>query len=516
MPAMLVLWPFVACVSMAMGAQPAAGTHQAPAAPPASVKPDAAPSAKRPIASSFRLTLDPALHSGPYSGRVYVVLTKSSGGEPRRQMGIWGGSAVVLALDVSNVPPGTPIDVGNTAMAWPRPLAELEPGDYSAQAVARRNLDSPHVGEGAGDLYSDPVTLTLSRDSSAGAAEFKLTHAVPEQPFKETDRVKLVSIVSPSLSAFYGREVKVNAGVVLPEHWKDDPAARYPTVYWIGGFGASHHGASQTARYLAPPPGTPDVIIVVPDPSSHFGHNVFADSANNGPRGKALIEELIPAVEQKYHGAQSGQRRFVSGISSGGWSSLWLQVAYPDQFNGTWSHCPDPVDFRDFQRIDLYTPGANMYRDARGERRPLGRDGENVKFWYDDFVRQEDVLGDGGQIRAFEAVFSPRGRDGRPAPLFDRATGAVNTSTANAWEKYDIRLVLERNWKDLGPKLAGKIHVYAGGMDNFYLDGAAIKLKDSLAKLGSDATVEVVPGMGHTVYMPGVKAMYDSIAQKCK
>jgi hypothetical protein len=172
------------------------------------------------------------------------------------------------------------------------------------------------------------------------------------------------------------------------------------------------------------------------------------------------------------------------------------------------------VDFRDFQRIDLYAPGANMYRDAKGERRPLARQGENVILYYDDFVRQEAVMGPGGQIHSFEAVFSPRGADGEPRPLFDRATGAVDLTTAKAWEKYDIRLVLERNWATLGPKLKGKLHIYSGEMDNFYLDGAARLLKESLAKLGSDAEVVMVPGMGHGIHKPGVAAMFQTIQER--
>jgi len=464
--------------------------------------------------TAFRITLDPSVQTTPYSGRVYIVLIKGKTGEPRKQMGNWFGTTQVLAFDAANVTPGTPIDIGAAAVSWPKPLSELEPGDYRVQAVVRRSLDCPDAGHGPGDLYSDAATVTLG--GGAPAAELTVRHAIPEKKFKESERIKLVSIVSPSLSEFYGREVKVNAGVVLPEGWKDNPSIHYPTLYWIGGFGGTHHDAQHVNMFVSPPPGAPDVIIVTPDPSCHFGHSVFADSANNGPRGKALMDELIPEVEKRFHGAQSGERRFVSGISSGGWASLWLQITYPDQFNGTWSHCPDPVDFRDFQRIDLYTPGSNMYRDSAGERRPLARQGAQVMLWYDNFVRQEEVLGDGGQIRSFEAVFSPRGTDGRPVPIFSRTTGAVDTEATRSWEKYDIRLVLDRNWDTLGPKLAGKLHVYAGGMDTFYLEGAAAKLRESLAALGSDAVVETTEGAPHTVIPKGVQDMWRAIAERCK
>jgi hypothetical protein len=168
------------------------------------------------------------------------------------------------------------------------------------------------------------------------------------------------------------------------------------------------------------------------------------------------------------------------------------------------------VDFRDFQRINLYA-GENFYRDEKGERRPLARQGDRVMLWYDDFVRQETVMGPGGQIHSFEAVFSPRGADGRPLPVFDRATGKADPEVAKAWEKYDIRLVIERNWETLGPKLKGKLHIYAGEVDTFYLEGAARLLGESLKKLGSDAEVQIVPGMPHTIHQPGVQEMFRTI-----
>ncbi|MCA1686826.1 MAG: hypothetical protein LC745_12830, partial [Planctomycetia bacterium] len=181
-----------------------------------------------------------------------------------------------------------------------------------------------------------------------------------------------------------------------------------------------------------------------------------------------------------------------------GWSSLWLQVTYPDAFGGVWSTSPDPVDFRDFQKIDLYAPGANVFRDPVGKRRPIARMGTRVVLYYDRFSKMEDVIGDGGQLHSFEAVFSPLGPDGRPRPLWDRATGAVDRAVALAWQKYDIRLALERGWPALGPKLQGKLHVVVGDRDNFYLEGAAALLKSSLRNLGSDAVVEVVPGRDHS------------------
>jgi S-formylglutathione hydrolase FrmB len=465
-----------------------------------------------PSAGSFRIAFDAALQPDAYSGRVYIVLARAEKPEPRLRMGSWFGAPQVFSLDTSAIAPGGSVTLGPDALAFPKRYADADPGELFAQAVARRSIDSPNPGSGPGDLYSDPVKVSF-RPADPGTLELKLTHTVAAHPFRETDRVKLFEIVSPSLSAFYGREFKMRAGVVLPEGWTDDASTHHPTLYFIGGFGGDHHSATAMTSITA---GTgKDVLLVVPDPTCYRGHSVFADSANNGPWGKALTEELIPALEARFHGSGGPQHRYVTGISSGGWSSLWLQVAYPDTFSGCWSHCPDPVDFRDFQRIDLYAADANMYRDEKGQRRPLARrtvNGEDrVTLWYDDFVRQETVMGPGGQIHSFEAVFSPRGADGQPRPLFSRTTGAIDPETAKAWEAYDIRLVLERNWPTLGPNLKGKLHIFAGSQDNFYLDGAARLLKESLEKLGSDAEFTIVEGMGHNIHRPGMESMFKQI-----
>jgi hypothetical protein len=111
----------------------------------------------------------------------------------------------------------------------------------------------------------------------------------------------------------------------------------------------------------------------------------------------------------------------------------------------------------------------------------------------------EDTMGRGGQLGSFEAVFSPKGADGRPRKLWDRATGAIDPEVAKSWEAYDIRLKLEREWKAISPKLAGKIHVWMGDVDTFYLDGAARLLKESLTGLKSDAVVEMFPNKTHAL-----------------
>ena len=468
-----------------------------------------------PSANAFILGFDHTLLPERYSGRVYLIFATRATREPRLQFGDWFAKVQFIAADVRGLTAGQSLSLADVSLGWPVPPRDIPPGEYIVQAVARVNPDSPKPGRGAGDLFSEPVKIRIDpAKATQKVATIRLASAVKPRDLRETERVKFVDIKSDALSEFAGREVRQKAGVILPKGWTDDPAASHPTLVWVGGFGSDHASALALAGMFDRLPGTDRCLIIVPDPSCFHGHSVFADSATNGPRGRALVDELIPFVENRFHGAKSGQRRFVSGMSSGGWSSLWLQVEYPDAFNGCWSHCPDPVDFRDFQRINLYAPDANMYKDPAGNRRPIARRGDTPLLWFDDFVAQESAMGPGGQIHSFEAVFSPRSLSGDPVPLFDRSTGRVDPAVARAWEPFDIRLKLEREWSSRGPKLAGKIHVYAGEVDTFLLEGAAKLLKDALAGLNSDAQVVVIPGMAHDIHRPGLESMFRAIASR--
>src|SRR5205807_2896722 len=199
--------------------------------------------------------------------------------------------------------------------------------------------------------------------------------------------------------------IHLRAGVLLPKSYADRPAARYPVIYEIPGFSGDHHHVDRAEKRNATEVAGVEMIHVTLDPTCRLGHHVFADSANNGPCGKALIEELIPHIEKEYRGIGKPGARFVTGHSSGGWSSLWLQVTYPDFFGGVWSTAPDPVDFRDFQRINVYKPDTNMFVDEEGKQRPLARTRGKAVLFYKPFSDMEDIIGHGGQLPSFEAVF---------------------------------------------------------------------------------------------------------------
>lgn len=442
---------------------------------------------------TFEVTLDPEVRSAPVSARVYVMLGPAEGEREPRFGPDWFQPQPFFAIDAKGWVPGETLRIGNEAAGFPGPIDTLEPGTYRAQAVVRLNSDTRRLGDGEGNAHGPVVTARLD-PKTGGRIRLTVDQIVPPRPFVETERIKLVDVPSPLLSAFHKRPIRHRAAVILPE---GDPGRKRPTLYIIPVFSGDHHMAFRVANDLRFAFGQ-DMIRVVLDPDCGTGHHVFADSPTNGPRGEALIHELIPHVERTFPAIATPSARLLNGHSSGGWSSLWLQVQYPDVFGGVWSTSPDPVDFRDFQRIDLYAKDVNMFRDAGGRRRPIARRGDRPVLFYEDFSRMEDVLGDGGQLHSFEAVFSPLGPDGKPQRLWDRQTGAIDGNVAKTWESHDIRLVLERNWARLGPKLAGKLRVFTGDLDTFYLEGAVALLKDSLKALGSDAVIEILPGKDHS------------------
>lgn len=440
--------------------------------------------------AGFQLTFSPEVSDKPFTGRVLIML--GSGGEPRNGPN-WFNPSPFFAKDVKDWKPGETIVVGSEAIGYPGKLEQLPAKEYTVQAVMDLDTANSHrIGSAPGNAYSKPVKATLN-----GQQFFKLAlhidQVVKENPPKDGERTRFIEIESKLLSQFHGKPIKMRAGVKLPKSYATSDK-KYPVIYEIPGFGGNH-------RSVGRDPWTPnmpvEMLYVVLDPDCRTGHHVFADSVNNGPYGQALIEELIPAIEKQFRGIGQPTARFLTGHSSGGWSSLWLQVTYPDFFGGTWSTAPDPVDFRDFQRINIYDPSANMFTDASGAKRPLARRGDTPMIYYKPFSDMEVVMGRGGQLFSFEAVFSPKDGNGQPRQLWNRETGVIDQETARYWEKYDIRLQLERNWATLGPKLKGKIHVFMGDKDTFYLEGATKLLKESLAKLGSDAVVVIVPGKDH-------------------
>lgn len=461
----------------------------------------------------FRVTFSDTVHQEPYSGRLYLFFASREDPEPRLALD-WFQPAPVLARDVKNWTGRESVTFradDPEVFKYPVDWDNVTLSGYRVQAAARFNPWERSVGNGAGNGFSKAVSL-----NGANVVDLLIDRTVPKRRYPKTEWSEEFCVRSELLSRFYGRDVVMRSAVNLPKSYYSRPKKRYPAVFEIPGFGGTHfphHGARTRPTPMTNELGV-EFIEVVLDPSCPFGHHVFADSDNNGPWGTALVTEFIPALDAAWRTDARPQARFLTGHSSGGWSSLWLQVMHPNVFGGTWSTAPDPVDFRDFQRINIYRTGENMFVDDHGSRRPLARMQGRAVLWYDDFSRMEDLLGYGGQLHSFEAVFScptnghrpvdrfsmidaPLLPTPQPALLWDRATGAIDPAVAEQWKRYDIRLFLEENWSKLGPKLDGKLHIIMGADDTFYLEGATRRLKESLEQLGSDAVVEIVPGRDH-------------------
>ncbi|MCI0638108.1 MAG: hypothetical protein L0Y72_02870 [Gemmataceae bacterium] len=447
--------------------------------------------AKKPAApATIELTFTDKVSALPFSGRVFLIAAKQPAATTHRQG--WFNPVPFFAQEVKSWKPGDKLTFV-PEVHFPKPYGELPPGKYKFQAIMDLDLGGQNPLSSAGNGYSKFVAVELGGKDTP-RVELTLDQVLQPRQFKEKERVKLVEIESKLLSEFHGKPMRLRAGVALPKSHASVPKRQYPVIYEIPGFGGDHFGAQFGEGRTAL--GDVDVIYVVLDPSCRLGHHVFADSDNNGPVGKALVEELIPHIEKTHRGLAFPGARIVTGHSSGGWSSLWLQITYPDFFGGCWSTAPDSVDFRDFQRVNVYKDD-NIFFDADGKSRPLARRGDKIMLEYKPFADMEHVFRRGGQLFSFEAVFGPKGKDGWPLPVWDRATGKIDHAAAKTWERFDIRLILERNWATLGPKLKGKIHIYMGAEDTFYLDGATVLLQKSLKDLGSDAVVEVFPGKDH-------------------
>jgi len=459
---------------------------------------------------SFRVVLDKHAAGQPISGRLFVFLSAREKPEPMRGPQ-WFGTEPFFGIDVRDFKPGGARIVDDSADAHPGKPSQLPPGEYYAQALLDHDFDHSLPAGGAGNLFSRVEKVTIPEPAADDVAtkqvvELTLTESIPARELKGSKWVKPIARHSELLSKFHGREVTDYAAVALPPSYYAQPKRRFPVVYVISGFGGTV--ASLSRRYLKAPrqpgEGEAEFIRVLLSGQCKWGHHVYANSATNGPRGDALVEELVPYVDKHFRTVAEPTARYLTGHSSGGWSSLWLQVGYPDEFGGVWSTSPDPVDFRDWQQIDLYAdPPLSLYVDPVGKPRPIARRGGKAFAQYETFCRLDDCLKRGGQIRSFEAVFSPRGDDGEPLKMFDRQTGRVNPRVVEAWKRYDIRLLLRDRWQELGPKLAGKVHIWTGGEDTFYLEGAVRRLKGQLARLGSDAQIEIVPGRDHSSLLTG-------------
>ena len=449
----------------------------------------------------------------PASGRLFIIIAKSDRPEPRTTIGQTGANAPpILARDIANPGPGVVGTIDETAAIFPIPsLESLPAGDYFVQALFATNIDLRSVNA-PGNQYSDVQRVHLDA-RAGGTVKIELTKTIPPDQLPPDDQyVKFVRIQSNLLTRFHGRPIYLRAGVIVPKDYDLDRNRRFPLRVHIGGYGTRY---TAVQRLMAPnsefrrlwlADDTARFIYLQLDGEGPYGDPYQVNSDNSGPYGDAVTRELIPYVEKNFRAIATPSARVLDGGSTGGWVSLALKVFYPDFFNAVWSSCPDGVDLRGFQLIDIYND-KNAYVDKGGSERPSKRDlNGNVEFTIRHESQMENVMGagdswtmSGQQWGAWNATYGPRGADGRPVPLWDPKTGIIDTSVVDHWKKYDLRMILEQDWKILGPKLRGKIHISVGEADNYYLNNAVHMLDDffKTAVPPADARIAYGSGRGH-------------------
>lgn len=489
------------------------------------------------------------------TGHLVVVFAKKSedGGEPKDQVQEQYDSAEAFGVDVEGLKPGGEVTVDARTAGYPlRKISEVPAGSYFVQAVfnvyeafhlasGRTVWLPPDKGEGQkwnrkpGNPYDAPVKVEWGTGKKVALTLDKVMAGVPtadEVLAKDPGAkqyLRFVHFRSAKLSAFWGRDMFLNAWVLLPPGFEDHAQARYPLVVYQDHFNPAFGLAFRTTPAAAEMKGRdkaraeqgyqfyedwtngrmPHMLVVsIENANPYYDDSYVMDSANVGPYGSAVTEELLPEIEREFRGIGQGWARATFGGSTGGWEALASQVFYPEFYNGTWAACPDPVDFHAYQNVDLYNDKNAFFRhgdfgvvpiaaDRKADGSVLATTGDEVQFEY--------VLGTHGrsteQWNIWQAVYSPQGPDGYPAAVWDDQTGEIDPKVVAYWkEHWDLTAVLERYWAVLGPKLEGKIHVQAGEGDTYFLNNAVHRMQtmlDGTRNPHSDAQFQYGAGAPH-------------------
>jgi hypothetical protein len=476
--------------------------------------------------------------ASPLDGRLLVILSKDPAEEPRLQINDSPKTQQIFGIDVEGLKPGENAIIDAGALGYPmKSLAQVPAGKYHVQAVLHKyetfhRADGHTVklpmdrGEGQqwnkapGNLYSTAREIAIDPMSSAPVS-IQLDKVIPPIPAPATTKyIKHEMIRSERLTKFWGRPMHLGAHILLPEGFESHPEARYPLVIYHGHFPQTFSGfreeppdpnlkpdyserfhlagynrtqqeyAHQFFKEWTGPNYPRMVIIEIQHANPYYDDSYAVNSANLGPYGDAITYELIPFIEKKYRCLGGGWARFMYGGSTGGWEALAVQILYPTEYNGCWAACPDPIDFRAYTVVNIYEDKVAYYLDGAwrrikrpGSRNYLG----HISTMLEDVNQLELVLGtksrSGQQWDIWEAVYSPVGPDGYPKRIWDKKTGEIDPEVARYWrEHYDLHAILERDWPRIGKQLEGKINIYVGDMDNYYLNNAVYLMEEFLEK----------------------------------
>ena len=488
---------------------------------------------------SFALTLPKSKVNAPADGRMLLLISNDGSAEPRMQIGHDLKTQIVFGKTVDGLAPGKAAVVDAGVFGWPvESVSALPAGDYYVQGLFNRYETfhrsdgsvvklAPDMGEGQhwnekpGNLYSKPVKLHLDPAKTQRVA-ITLDQEIPAiKPKADTQYVKHIRIKSELLSRFWGRPMYLGAHVLLPEGFEAHPDARVPLMVFHGHYPEDISSFRTTRPDPTLKPDYSDrfhlagynriqqeeafkfyqqwiakdfprfIVIEIEHANPFYDDSYAVNSANLGPYGDAINKELIPEIEKRFRGLGQGWARFTYGGSTGGWEALATQVFYPDDYNGAFAACPDPVDFHAFTLVDLYNDKNQFYLQGATHRveRPAYRDyrGEVTVTQRGDWS-YERALGDHGrsgeQNDIWQAVYGPQGPDGYPAEIVNKQTGVIDHKVAAYWrDHFDLNHIIARDWATLGPKLQGKIHLFVGRSDNYMLNDAVYLAEDSLKAL---------------------------------
>tara|TARA_Y100001958_G_C21227649_1_gene553089 strand:+ start:599 stop:2383 length:1785 start_codon:yes stop_codon:yes gene_type:complete len=485
--------------------------------------------------TKFEITYPEKFSENGYDGRLLLMISNNSNAEPRFQINDSHHTQIIFGIDVESWKSVETQIFDSNVYGYPiKSIGNLKEGEYYVQAFLHKyetfNLSTGYKvklpkdqGEGQKwnispkNLYSTPKKVKISK---SGAIKISLENEIsPIEPIKDSKYIKHVKIKSEMLSKFWGRDMFLQANVLVPHNFNKKSKVKYPLMIFHGHFPNTFRG------FRTEPPTAPKkdtiynsrfgitgykyiqekeaydlyknwisddfprfIAIEIQHQNPYYDDSYAVNSANLGPYGDAITYELIPHVENLFNGVGEGWGRFLYGGSTGGWEALAVQVFYPSEYNGCFAACPDPIDFRAFTVVNIYEDENAYYHksDYKKTLRAGMRDGKGIiKSHLIDMNHREMVLGSkgrsGDQWDIWQAVFSPAGDDGYPKPIWDKKTGKIDKYVAEYWkENYDLSYILERDWNKIGNDLIGKLHIYCGDMDNYYLNNAVVLTEEFL------------------------------------
>ena len=483
----------------------------------------------------IEVTFNNKLSNESFDGRLLVMISKDGSKEPRYQINDTKDTGILVGKNVENWKSGNVEGFNSKTLAYPiENLGELDNGEYYIQALLHKyetfNLsngktvklpmdqgEGQHWNTSPKNIYSKPIKINFKKNTTV---KIEITEEIPPiEQEKDTDYIKHVKIKSELLSKFWGRPMYLQANVLIPKDFKKESKTRYPLMVFHGHFPKSI-GGFRTSPPTAPKKDTiynsrfgitgykyiqekeaydfykkwtsknfPRFLVIeIQHQNPYYDDSYAVNSANIGPYGDAITYELIPHVEKMFNGVGKGWGRFLYGGSTGGWEALAVQVFYPKEYNGCFAACPDPIDFRAYTVVDIYNDENAYYKEGSFKKilRPGIRDGKgHIKTQLIDMNRREYILGDnsrsGDQWDIWQAVYSPSDENGYPKPIWDKLSGEIDHDVAKYWmENYDLRYIMERDWDKIGNDLKGKINIYCGDMDNYYLNNAVVLTENFL------------------------------------